>query len=575
MILLCTAILAITVIVPAYRTYNLSRQNLYEIQNYRLILDAATYLSAERGPANNVMSEGPETGSAERLAQIRARTDATLAELAAQPEVPFGIRHDPIPAALLEHVRDQLALARAKVDHVAALAPSPSKLGGVEDAIESMFLAWDRFHAIIEWRSNELVREDAHLAAPALMGQMLGDLREYGGRIASQIMAPIATGQPLPVHNVIESRQSQGRLLQLWQLIEGQSPLYDTQSLAENRAAIEDRFFGEGLSLVNDLIDAYGRGEGYTLSATELTDRFVPTMQPIEAYRSAFLDAAVDNFVKARASALAALATAIVATSTILILLIGLVLSIRTQIFRPLLRAHEEVLRLADDRPGISRYSPGGADELRNLFQAIEVLQDKLEERASLTSELRAQAETDGLTGLFNRRTLEGIAQSQPSTGSTDQAVCLILLDIDHFKAINDTYGHPTGDRVLIQAAGLLRSLLRSGDVVARFGGEEFAILIPGNDVSAAAAIAEKTRLAIQRETFTTSEGAPFKVTASFGVAGGHRGERTWPQLFQQADEALYRAKSEGRNRVGAAPPGGSDLSTPPENPPLTRAPRP
>lgn len=550
MAILCTVVLALTIIVPAIRAYSLSRQNLYDIQNYRLILDAATYLSAERGPANNVMTEGGATVNAKRLAYIRARTDAALAELAATPAVPLGLHHDPIPPELLAQVHARLAVARTKVDHVAALPLSSPKLDAFQDAIESMFEAWDAFHAIIVWRANELIREDPHLAAPALVGQMLGDLREYGGRIASEIMAPIATGSPLPVQNVIDSRHSQGKLIQLWQLIEGQSSLFDTPFLSENRTAIEQRFFGDGLGMVNGLIDAAGRGEGYTMSATELTDRFVPTMQPIENYRSAFLDAAVDSFVKARASALAALATAVLATSATLVLLIGLILSIKTQIFRPLLRAHEEVLRLAEDRPGTARGHAGGAGEMRTLFQAIEVLQDKLEERASVTSELRLQAETDSLTGLLNRRALVTIAQSAPATGSADQAICLILVDVDHFKAINDTYGHPTGDRVLIQAAGLLRSLLRSSDVVARFGGEEFAILISGDDLEGAVAIAEKTRLALQRETFTAADGASFKVTASFGVARGRRREDTWPELFGRADAALYRAKSEGRNCV-------------------------
>jgi diguanylate cyclase (GGDEF)-like protein len=160
------------------------------------------------------------------------------------------------------------------------------------------------------------------------------------------------------------------------------------------------------------------------------------------------------------------------------------------------------------------------------------------------------QAETDGLTALYNRRTLDRLAQSSSIGDPFDDAVCLILMDIDHFKSVNDTYGHNTGDRVLIQTAEVLQSLLRSGDVVARFGGEEFAILVPGSDLSGAISIAKKIRLAIQRETFMNPEGIPLSVTASFGVARGRRGEDTWRQLIELADTSLYRAKSDGRNRV-------------------------
>lgn len=137
------------------------------------------------------------------------------------------------------------------------------------------------------------------------------------------------------------------------------------------------------------------------------------------------------------------------------------------------------------------------AVSIRWRFKAIEVLQDRPQERASITasitSELQVQADTDGLTALLNRRALDRYVQRE-----SNHAGCLILLDIDHFKSVNDTYGHPTGDRVLTQTAELLRSLLRTGDVAARFGGEEFAILIPGNDLPGAVEIARKLRLAIQ-----------------------------------------------------------------------------
>ncbi|WP_050424703.1 GGDEF domain-containing protein [Bradyrhizobium tropiciagri] len=299
------------------------------------------------------------------------------------------------------------------------------------------------------------------------------------------------------------------------------------------------------------------RDARYSLTSTELTERFVPTMRPIEAYRRAFLDAAVDHYAKARDKALAILATVALFATCALGILACLMVSIRKNIFQPLIRVHDEVIRLAEDRPAEPLSLTGKAGEIRSLFRAIEVLQDKLQERASITasitSELQAQADTDGLTALLNRRALDRYARRVAEAEPAVDAACLILLDIDHFKSVNDTYGHPTGDRVLIQTAELLRSHLRASDLVARFGGEEFAILVPGNDLPGTVAIARKIRLAIQAERFTTPDGTPIHVTASFGVARGQRGERTWPELVELADEALYRAKSDGRNRVRCA----------------------
>lgn len=547
----CTAILSLTIIAPTYRDFTFARQNLFDIQHYRLILDTANLIAAERGPANIVMSEGVSSDGADakRLRDIRSQVDAALDRLAAISEAPFGLHDHPIPFDNIAHVHANLVTARAKVDRLASVPNSVLKREAFQDAIEAMFAVSDSFRTIVAWRADQLVDHDTSLAAPALVGEMLTDLRDYGGRIASQIMAPLATKEPLPFQNIIESRQTQGRLLQIWQVISSRSTLYDNASLLQKRAAIEDQFFGEGVPLIIDLILEGHFERRYSPTVAELTHRFVPTMRSIEAYRTDFLDAAVAYYAQARATALTTLIVVFLITCAIFAILVGLVLSIQTQIFRPLLQAHQAVLSLAKDAPDPGQQQPVKAGEIRSLFGALEVLREKLQERASVASRLRAEADTDDLTALLNRRAFGRIAHTF-AAGNEQREVCLILMDIDHFKHVNDTWGHPTGDRVLIQTAELLRSHLRSGDIVARFGGEEFAILLPRGDLSAAISIGRKLRLALQNERFTTTNGTPFCVSASFGVARGGSGPVSWPSLLEKADDALYRAKSEGRNRV-------------------------
>jgi diguanylate cyclase (GGDEF)-like protein len=123
-------------------------------------------------------------------------------------------------------------------------------------------------------------------------------------------------------------------------------------------------------------------------------------------------------------------------------------------------------------------------------------------------------------------------------------------MDVDHFKAINDRYGHLEGDHVLKECVRVVRPMLRPGDIFARFGGEEFVILISGNDLTGATALAKRIRTALEAHAFVLSDGTALTVTASLGVAKGNLGQLAWRQLVEAADAALYRAKSDGRNCV-------------------------
>ncbi len=169
-------------------------------------------------------------------------------------------------------------------------------------------------------------------------------------------------------------------------------------------------------------------------------------------------------------------------------------------------------------------------------------------EMAQTNQRLSQMATTDGLTGLANHR------QFHESLGQAVQAhatVSLLMIDVDHFKAFNDDFGHPAGDRVLQVVAEMLRGCLRSGDTVARYGGEEFGLILPGLDDDHALSVAERVRAAVERAAVP---GRP--VTISIGVAtaeaaviaAGADEAAEW--LVDQADTALYAAKAQGRNRV-------------------------
>lgn len=172
-------------------------------------------------------------------------------------------------------------------------------------------------------------------------------------------------------------------------------------------------------------------------------------------------------------------------------------------------------------------------------------LESKQKELLEANAQLQKLASTDGLTGLKNRRSLEeDLASNVALFTKSLQPLSLLLLDIDHFKKINDTYGHLTGDRVLQGLGLILKDESREGDIAARYGGEEFAFILPNTDQAGAQKIAERIRLRVESAGWTNQP-----VTISIGVATLIIGD-TVSTLQSRADRALYTSKNHGRNQV-------------------------
>jgi diguanylate cyclase (GGDEF)-like protein len=164
----------------------------------------------------------------------------------------------------------------------------------------------------------------------------------------------------------------------------------------------------------------------------------------------------------------------------------------------------------------------------------------------------RDQALSDPLTGVPNRRAFEAEANRILLRAARDRSTtALILLDLDHFKSINDTWGHAVGDRALQSFAATVAAQLRGGDVLGRLGGEEFAVALAGNRMDQAAVLAERIRRAVSGKPILAAE-TSINLTVSIGVAAV-RGAATLDSLLAHADAALYRAKATGRNRVELA----------------------
>jgi diguanylate cyclase (GGDEF)-like protein len=193
-------------------------------------------------------------------------------------------------------------------------------------------------------------------------------------------------------------------------------------------------------------------------------------------------------------------------------------------------------------------------EQKRELELAVQRRTEDLErEKGELTrarEQMRHDAEHDGLTGLWNHRIIiERLRHEVDRSLRDGSTLSVILVDLDHFKRINDTFGHPAGDMVLRSLGEIFQSAVRSYDWVGRYGGEEFLIVLPGSNFMGARSRAEQMRLAVQG-THISHEGASIPITASFGVASGS--PSSFEAMIQTADTALYSSKDRGRNCVTA-----------------------
>ncbi|OAS27824.1 diguanylate cyclase [Methylobacterium platani] len=556
-IALAASLLALTalVVAPSVTAYRDSRDNLARVSRLGQVFAAANRLSAERGPANVAMSipPGSDPAALARLAAFRAASDGALAALGGLEAPTADAALPTLPYRFLAATAARLAEARQDVDRVAGLPAAERSLDDMTGAIARMIAAVDTFQDAVAWEIREIGLADPSLAGPALIAHVVSDLREYGGRIGSAIIPAVAVHHPLNAAQLSDARQMRGRILEMLRLLRGQAAFGPGQPYEALFAAVETTFAGRGLALIEATI-AEGRGTGrYSLTADELTHRYVPALKPVEALRDRYLAGLIEGFSAERDAMRRRLVAVAVGGAVVLALLVALLHSLSATVLRPLLVAREIVVALSRGDALRDSPPPGGPARpaaiiritgIRRLFEALAVLEERLRERARLMETLRRQAETDGLTGMSNRRGL-ALAMAQAAAAPEGPAAAL-MIDLDGFKKVNDALGHEAGDILIRQAGERLGACIGGDGLVARMGGDEFAILLPGRDGPAAEAAAE-TILHSLSEPFAV-EGQTIHLGASIGIALSPRHGPLTDALLACADMALYEAKRAGRH---------------------------
>ncbi len=239
--------------------------------------------------------------------------------------------------------------------------------------------------------------------------------------------------------------------------------------------------------------------------------------------------------------------------ATVLIFFSLLLLSWRLQLIftRPILELIASMQRIANSKDYTTVLATHGTDEFSELYRGFNAMLQEIRIRDERLNQL---ATTDTLTGLANRRhVLEAMQLMAERTQRNQTPMGVILLDVDHFKRINDGHGHAVGDLVLQEIARIVQAHIRAYDIAARFGGEEFLVLCDGADLPTTADVAERIRASVADHVFGPGDGRTLHVTVSLGVQASTIAPDATLQSIEKADRALYHAKQAGRNRIETA----------------------
>lgn len=548
-IILSVLLIAVPQIISNYREYSRANRALVNIQALQVFAETSNKISRERAPTNKAMSSST-ANFPDRIKELQDYRKGVDQQINLTVETLNKAGFTSLADQVDVQLSHDLNIARKQVDAYLALPLKERNSVQMDQVIQGMFRAWDSCRAMLQQLINHSKKNNSDVTDYASIVLILADLRDQSGRVASNIMAPLSFSEPLPEYNKARSLQTQEQVKYLWRLMDTmQIESLKTPEYLYLYGQVKTQFIDQGLPIVNRLVQESRNQQPYFLTANQLTDAIVDKFTTVVNLQKYLLETHALSARHRMESEQRQFFITLFISLLSLSVAVFTMLYTRKKLFEPLIYARNMILELSQVQ---ERDYLGDASiqtkEVHTLTDALDKLKEMLKQRDAFEFQLQNSANTDSLTGVSNRLALDVYLKNIATQTERFQELTLIMVDIDNFKYVNDRFGHILGDSVIVEIARCLKANIAQSDLIVRFGGDEFLILIDRIQWDWALQISESILADVSRLNFNSSmSNEQLNVSVSIGVATG---AESWEALFNRADASLFKAKAQGRNKV-------------------------
>ncbi|HEY2452724.1 MAG TPA: GGDEF domain-containing protein [Scandinavium sp.] len=538
-----TSILSWWLVSDTWGHYTYARNSLEQFEEYYHVLVVSNRLVDERGYANELIFTTPGRSWTvfERLKHSQALTDDSFNQL------PERLKNS-------QSVADTQATLNKGREAIARCAFRACKdQQSTANAIAMMMNATNYYHKAIFLKTNDFIQMEPKALAGILRTQALGELRDLTGKLGSVVLLPLFSGRPLTLDEQFLINTLLTRIEMQWQSVNIHADdiaipyIFDKHLMTTHH-----HFKNQGLALIHYVQEASRNDGKYDLTVDSFATRYHYSLRTFNDLFDLYIYGLKKSYLSKKREALTHLILTLLTLVIVYALALTSIIYVRTRILKPLWLLNKKARAITEQaRPTDTGHAATGC-EIKTLQETIDTLETNFDEQVAQSEHLRLKAEQDELTTVLNRRGFEEAARVVINKACIDSPAWLVLLDIDFFKSINDTWGHPVGDQVLAVLGYELKQSVRVDDVVARIGGEEFAVMFREGDNKQVSVRVKALQKACRRVRVTLEDQTAIHITASFGVSSAWHGSLV--AMSAEADRALYTAKRNGRNRVEGLP---------------------